>query len=277
MIDLAEEISRELISGQKYWLFLDYDGTLAPFAPTPDTILPDSDLIRLVERLARYPEVLRVVILSGRRFKHIHELLPVPGVLLAGTYGIEFQTWKGEQVQLLDFEEERPFLDQLKELWQKLVEENSYFYIEDKKYSLALHANRVEDAVASKVITQAADAAHQIVDRGMFRILGGNKFIEVAPVIADKGQSVSTLLTRFTWAGAKIIYLGDDDKDEEAFKVVLKQGGLPILVSEVDRPSLATKRLANPAEVRRWLEKIVVGLEIHQSESGSAPVISDSS
>lgn len=276
MIKLAEEISFELIAGQKYWLFLDYDGTLSPFAPTPDTILPDSDLIRLMERLSRFPEILRIVILSGRRFRHIHELLPVPGVLLAGTYGIEFQTWKGEQVQLLDFEEERPFLDQLKELWKKLVADEENFYIEDKKFSLALHASRVEDNTARVVIAQAADAAHQIVDRGSFRILGGYKFIEVAPVIADKGQSVSTLLTRFSWPGAKILYLGDDDKDEEAFKVILKQSGIPILVSEVDRTTLATKRLSNPAEVRGWLEFIAVALENHQAEQDGASAIAAS-
>jgi trehalose-phosphatase len=264
VIELAAEISRSLAEGRRYWLFLDYDGTLAPFAPTPDTILPDSDLIRLIERMARFSEVLRIVILSGRRFKHIVDLLPIPGVLLAGTYGVEFQTWEGEKVRLLDFEEERPFLDQVKVLWQGLVDGQKNFYIEDKSYALALHGNRADDQAARVVIAEAAEAVKQIVDNGTFRIMGGNKFIEVAPAIADKGQSVSTLLTRFPWPGAGIIYIGDDDKDEEAFKVVLKQGGLPIVVSENERPSLATKRLANPSEVRQWLETLVIGLENSQ-------------
>jgi trehalose-6-phosphatase len=39
--DLNERIAR----AQRVWLFLDYDGTLAEFAPTPHILEPDNDLI----------------------------------------------------------------------------------------------------------------------------------------------------------------------------------------------------------------------------------------
>ena len=103
--------------GKRYWLFLDYDGTLAEFAPRPDDILIDPQLIQIITRLAQHPDILRVVVLSGRSLQQITRLLPVSGVLLAGTYGVEFQTWSGELVQLVDFQAKNPLLDQVKEAW----------------------------------------------------------------------------------------------------------------------------------------------------------------
>lgn len=253
---MAEEIGREIAGGQKVWLFLDYDGTLAEFAPTPDTILPDEDLIALLKRLAAYPSALRVAILSGRRFSHIRALLPVPGVLLAGNYGIEFQTWEGERVRLVDFERERPFLDQVKTEWAKIIEHLPGFYLEDKGYSLALHALQAPEKSAREILTEANKIACQVLERGSLRILGGHKFLEIAPTISDKGQSLSTLLKRFSWQGARILYFGDDDKDEEAFKVVLRHDGIPFVVSRQPKQTLARYRFESPAEARAWLNTL---------------------
>ncbi len=261
MIELARDLGKKVVEGERLWLFLDYDGTLAEFAPTPDTILPDAELIALLKRLAKYTDHLRIVIMSGRRFSHIQKLLPVPGILEAGTYGIEFQTWEGEQVCLLDFETERPFIDQVKMQWNTLIGNRPGYYLEDKRYSLALHARLAPEKEARSMLIEAAQMARQVVEKGTFQILGGNKFIEVAPVIADKGQSVSMLLKRFSWPGACIIYIGDDDKDEEAFQVVLKNDGIPIVVATEERPTYALHRLANPAEVRQWLTALVEQLE----------------
>jgi trehalose 6-phosphate phosphatase len=260
-LEMAEKIGARIAAGERTWLFLDYDGTLAEFAPTPEIIIPDPELISLIERLAARPDVLRIAILSGRGLESIRQLIPIHGVLLAGTYGIEFQTWAGENIRLVDFKTERPFLDQIKTQWAALIAGRQNFFLEDKRFSVALHARLVEDDEASKVITRAAEVARQVVGKGTFRILGGFKFLEIAPTIAEKGQSVSTLLKRFPFPGSRIIYLGDDDKDEDAFEVVIKNGGIPILVAEQDRLTKATLRLRNPAEVRLWLSTLAGALK----------------
>lgn len=261
MKGLIDELEPHFKTGGRLWLFLDYDGTLAEFAPTPDTIIRDQELVGLIERLAQFPECVRVVILSGRRYSHIARLLPVPGILKAGTYGIEFQDWSGEVVHLIDFKAERPFLDQVKTEWEALVKGHEGFFVEDKGFAIALHGSRAEDRISREVLKEAARLAHEVAERGTFRVEGSHKFLEVAPVIANKGQSINTLLKRFPWPNARAIYFGDDAKDEDAFKAIRAQGGTAVLVAKEARETSADRRIAGPAAVRAWLVELANLLE----------------
>jgi trehalose 6-phosphate phosphatase len=279
--DLARGLGEKLARGRRLWLFLDYDGTLAEFAPTPDIILPDPELIELLTRLAKFPDVLRVVILSGRQASAVRVLLPVPGILISGTYGVEFITWEGEEMHLLDIETAQSFLNQLKRAWEGILAGQEGFYLEDKGYSLALHARFAEPNVAVTVLEKATAAAKTVITAETdqhairrndeddlmgskaFRILGGDRFLEVAPMMANKGQSVITLLEQFPWSDADILYIGDDDKDEEAFQVVTQKQGIAILVSEVPRKTAAQYRIKSPQKVRTFLRALLASLEPH--------------
>ena len=86
-----QEIIDRLEEAERLQLFLDYDGTLAEFAPTPDDILPDPEVIEILTGLRDHPDIW-VAVVSGRRLDHIRALLPIPGILLTGTYGIEALT-----------------------------------------------------------------------------------------------------------------------------------------------------------------------------------------
>jgi trehalose 6-phosphate phosphatase len=264
---LARKIGKEISAGQRCWLFLDYDGTLAEFAPTPDDVIPDPGLIALLTRLARIPEVLRLVVLSGRKLDHLKRLVPVPGILIAGTYGIEVITAEGRTIYRLDFASNRPVLDSIKPQWEALIEGKTGFYLEEKGWSIALHAHMAEKDVAEQVLEAARLSANQAAGKGTFRILGGYRFLEVAPVVADKGQSVAILIDQAQWPGAKIIYIGDDDKDEQAFEVVKQRGGVSILTSAVERSTLADYRLESPQDVRQWLNLLITAVETEQSKA----------
>src|SRR5512138_2278344 len=64
--DALRQVLSHLRGGGHLTLFLDYDGTLVPIAPTPDEAVPDERLIGLLTRLAQHRSI-RAVILSGRR------------------------------------------------------------------------------------------------------------------------------------------------------------------------------------------------------------------
>ena len=253
------ELTKWANQSERLWLFLDYDGTLADFAATPDDIIPDTQIISLLERLARRPG-LRVTVLSGRRLAHIRELLPVPGIMMAGTYGIELLDGQGNMIHRVAHAEIRPHLESIKPAWRELIAERNGFYLEDKAWALALHARFAEDEEASEVLGQALETATVKLPSGTFRILSGHKFLEVAPRIASKRETVAYLLNRYPLPQARLMYIGDDDKDEEAFPLIHEQGGIAVKViqpSQVTQATTADYFFHSPQETLYWLEEIL--------------------
>src|SRR6185369_5018040 len=80
-----DEIVRRT-AGARLALFLDYDGTLSPIAPTPElATLPDEIRETLGRVAARFP----VAILSGRDREDVAARVGLPGLVYAGCHGFE--------------------------------------------------------------------------------------------------------------------------------------------------------------------------------------------
>ena len=254
------ELTQWALDAQQLWLFLDYDGTLADFAPTPDFIFPHPEIVRLLEQLARKPNV-RVTILSGRRLDHIRSLVPISRIFLAGTYGIELLTPAGEVLRRVNYDVIRPALEAIKPEWARITGNREGFFLEDKGWALALHARFADDEEAEQVLTQAMQAVGAELLGEEFRILGGHKFLEIAPQLASKKDTVAYLLGRYPLPDARLIYIGDDDKDEEAFPLIHDHRGVAIKVlqpSQAGQPTEADFFLDSPADARQWLEGFAV-------------------
>ena len=253
----SEGVYKRLEQAERLWLFLDYDGTLADFAPTPDHVDPDPEIIALVTRLSQHPPM-QVAVISGRRLDHVAALVPVPGVLLAGTYGIELQLPHGERSSRVPYDIVRPVLDGLKPRLSRLIAGREGFFLEDKGWALALHARFAADEEAEEVLASARRMMDVEAPWGLFRLLGGHKFLEIGPRLAHKGLTVTYLLDNFAWSGALPLYLGDDDKDEEAFGVIQASGGIAIVVAREPRRTQADCRLESPQDARHWLEGLLL-------------------
>jgi trehalose-phosphatase len=253
------ELTQWARRARRLWMFLDYDGTLADFAPTPDHIEPDPALIRLLEDLVKRAAT-QVTILSGRRLGHVRQLLPVRGLFLAGTYGVELLTPEGETIHRVDHQEIRSPLEMTKHQWQQLLTGRKGFYLEDKGWAIALHARFAEESEAEQVLTQARQVVQKGPPANQFRILGGHKFLEIAPTLASKRETVSYLLERFPHPDARLLYIGDDDKDEEAFSAIHATGGAAIKVfqpSQASNPTEADFFFESPQEARSWLQSLL--------------------
>jgi len=252
MLPNAFELIPKLI-GKHVDLYLDYDGTLAVFAPTPDDVLPDEAVIKLITQLANSPNV-RVSIVSGRRLGHIRKLLPIRNILLAGTYGVEMQLPDGGEVHRIEYTAIRPTLEALKPQWQKLIDGKEGFYLEDKGWALAIHARKADEQEGLQVLTKAEEMLSPQVLGEYLQKIYSYRFLEIGPNNADKGHALRYLFDKYHWEGAIPIYTGDDDKDEEAFQAINEHDGFSILVSEEQRKTEAKYGLRSPVEVHQWLK-----------------------
>lgn len=237
------------------WLFSDYDGTLAEFVPNPDVVVPRQEVVDLVSSLTKNPHC-KVAIISGRRLSHTHALLPIPGLILAGTYGVELETPDGEIHHPEGYNRLRPALDRIKTYWEGAIAGKNGFYLEDKGFAIALHAKFATDTDAQIVLSSAEKWAKEDGKPDNLMILDGHRFLEVAPRSADKGKTVRHILESYPIKRALPIYLGDDDKDESGFEAVNEAGGMSILVAEEPRETQAHYRLENPRQVRFWLSDL---------------------
>jgi len=235
-------------------LYLDYDGTLAGFAPTPDDVRPSKDVIELIAQLVNTPNV-QISIVSGRRLGHIRRLVPVKGVLLAGTYGVEMLLRDGKEVHQTEYNMIRPILDSLKPRWQKLIEGNKGFYLEDKGWALAIHARKADEDLGLRVLESAEKMLDQDIPGEHLQKIHSYRFLEVGPHNADKGHALQYLFQHFHRGDAIPVFIGDDERDEEAFIVVNNHNGYSILVSREQRETEARYILPSPKEVHQWIRE----------------------
>ncbi len=253
---VGEPLNQRLAGIKRLSLFLDYDGTLADFAPTPKEAKPDPALIDVIARLSS-GSGRRVAIVSGRPLRHLQTLLPVPGVLLAGTYGIEIQMRGGKIIYRADYDALRPTLEALKPQWARLVDGNEGVFLEDKGWALAIHARFAAPNTAERLISQARSAAASTVSPGpVFQVISDDQFLEVCPAVAHKGLTVRYLMEHDPWPGAVPVYAGDDGRDEEAFEVVHSLGGIGVRVACAPATTAADYLLDSPSAVREWLEAL---------------------
>ncbi len=252
------ELNAWVSQAARLWLFLDYDGTLADFTRSPDILRPDPKLIGLIHRLAGKSR-LRIAIVSGRRLKDLQTLLPVDGIYIAATYGIEVQTPEGERIQREDYALVRPYLERLKPNWEEIIGGRKGFYLEDKGWALAVHARFAPEKEAVRVISTLQQTLDQGLITDEYRLIKHKRFMEVSSAKAHKGKTVSFLLNSFPMPEARLIYIGDDDNDSEAFETIHAFGGMAISVEQYFgyvRSSGGDYVLKSPKAVRKWLENL---------------------
>lgn len=253
------ELNKWVSAAQSLWLFLDYDGTLVKFSRTPENLDPNKELIELIKRLADKAH-LRVAIISGRRLQDLQTLLPGGGIYLAATYGVEIITPEGKRIQREDYSRIRPYLQRLKPHWQEIIGERKGFYLEDKGWSLAVHARYASEQDARQVISTIQHTLDQDLITDEFRLIKNNRFLEVTTARAHKGKAVSFLLDSFPMPEARLVYIGDDDHDSEAFETIHSLGGIAIAVAQYFgyvRSRGGDYVMRSPKAVRRWLGKLL--------------------
>ncbi len=248
-----KELRQRLATGTPV-VFLDYDGTLTPIVEDHTRALLGADMRRAVTELARH---CKVAIVSGRDLKKLQELVGIESVFYAGSHGFEIagpQGWSKSLEKGADF---LPELDRVEERLRDGLSGIEGHAVERKRFSIAVHYRRVDEKDVPQIedVVERVLADHQGLHRGL-----GKKVFEIQPGIAwNKGRAVLWLLEQLGLDGPGVVpfYVGDDITDEYAFRALAGRG-LGIAVRDHEsRPTAADYALADPGEVKSFLELLV--------------------
>jgi len=244
-----ENIQDRIKQAQNLFLFLDYDGTLTPIAPRPDMALCPSEVKRLLEALRDLPGV-SLAIISGRSLEDVRAKVGVSGTTYVGNHGLEIENPAGRHKKILTPARKRELKRIIQNLQNSLKEIPGILF-EEKGPILSVHYRNVPQKSFATISQKVEKEIQQRRDR--WKIASGKMVLEIQPnVDFDKGKAVREIIEVFPSAALLPIYLGDDQTDEDAFRVVKKQG-ISVYVGPGKFPSEADFFLRNPDEVQEFL------------------------
>jgi trehalose 6-phosphate synthase len=243
---------QHLASADQLVIALDLDGTLLPFAPTPQEARIDGDAAALLHALSTAPGV-TLGIISGRPLALVQDLPPRwPRVAFVAEHGVWRCTAGGWEAALPAV----PQLDDIERSLRQLVDRYPGALVERKSCSVCLHWRRVDPAHHDRI----AAAAETLVDEWLeiypqLERLPEVLALEVRHRAAHKGSALAWL-RGLGPPGAAVLALGDDLTDEDMF-VALRDTDIGILVSPQSRRTQATLRLPDPSAVHRFLRWLI--------------------
>ena len=203
---------------------LDYDGTLTTLAHDPREALLAANIQTLVRRLR---QSVPVAILSGRHRPELETLLVGVEVdFMIGNHGLdwgdptrpELQRAHGlvngwlEQLQVAPLPTIAPA--GWSRRWSGGRIDLPGVWVEDKEYTLTLHYRNVADSDQALAVISAAVAGLQPAPQ----VSGGKMVVNLFPdAETNKGSALLRLMAEQGFGRA--IFFGDDDTDEEVFRL----------------------------------------------------------
>jgi trehalose 6-phosphate synthase/phosphatase len=196
-------------------LFLDYDGTMIPFADEPRQAVPDEALLKALKKLSHRPDT-TVVIISGRDRDTLQEWFDGVGAGLVAEHGIWIRrargSWELAAVSATDW---KPQVLPLITMYTDGVPGS---FIEEKEFSIAWHYRKADPELASIRAIELIDELVEFTSNINVHVLHGNKVVELRNAGADKGTAAKHLLA--SGSCDFIFAIGDDWTDEDLFKAL---------------------------------------------------------
>lgn len=248
------EIAEAWEAGRGLAFFLDFDGTLAPLAPTPgQASMPAATRAVLAE--LHSPPRREVWVVTGRRVAEALWLVGLPQIGYAGVHGLEIR-WpppaSPRSEYPLPLEDFLPAVRAAREALRERLASVPGCLVEDKEVSVAVHYRLVSSSHLGEVLAMVEAVADAFP---LLRLQGGHQVWELRPRLPwDKGRAVLWVLEKrygSAWWGQVLpVYAGDDLTDEDAFSA-LGSRGFTVKVGEGS--SAARCCLAGPEEVAAFL------------------------
>ena len=213
--ELSQRIKSDFDTASRRIIFLDYDGTLVPFASCPDAALPGRDLIHILEELSSNDQN-TIVIISGRDRKFLDNVFGNMNITLVAEHGFFIRrpemSWRAELLI------ENHWKTRAWEVLSRFCELFTGSFVEEKETALAWHYRNCSNQPTSVLIVSLKLLLEQFTEGFNTEILEGNKVVEVREKFITKGSAACELLQGDTYNF--ILAIGDDITDEDLFRAI---------------------------------------------------------
>ena len=245
------QLQRKILSAKRMLLILDFDGTLAKIAKRPDEVVLEKKTIKALTVLSK-SSFYKLAVVSGRALENLKSFFRIEKIIYAGNHGLELEGG----ISLPEKARKAKKLEAL--VWllgEKLRGDLSNvpgILIEDKNYTLSIHYRTISREYYP-FFNQEIERFRKQYSHWPLVWRRGKKVWEVRPAVRwGKGELALYLTKKFP--GALPIVIGDDDTDEDMFKI-LKRRGITIRVGR-SKKSSAEFYVNSSKEVMVFLERL---------------------
>jgi trehalose-phosphatase len=250
---LNQPIHEVLGKYPRYFIFLDFDGTLSPIARTPDSAVLPGSTKKIITELSKCGRI-KLAVISGRKLLDIKKIVGINNIIYAGNHGMEIQG-KGIKRTIKVPKWFAAATKNIKAAIRSKTKNVKGVIIEDKGLTLAVHYRMAEGKMRQQIKKAFRLAAAPYVLNGGIIIRKGKMLYEARPNINwDKGKAAILLFKRSLMKNTLPIYIGDDETDKDAFKALRKRG-ITVFVGRKARFG-AKYYLRDTKDVKRFLSKL---------------------
>lgn len=235
-------------AAKKRLLFLDYDGTLVPFASSPEKARPDAALKNLLEQLSKDPKN-HVVIISGRDRHTLEKWLGRLEVGMSAEHGVWVREIHGEWHMLETIRDD--WKEEIRPLMDFFVSRTPGSQIEEKSFSLVWHYRKADPGQGIERAKELKETLLGLTANLHLVVAEGSKVLEVKHGGVNKGRASAFWTSSENWDF--LLAVGDDWTDEDLFKA-MPEKAYTIKVGMT--MSSANYYLKDPADVRELLETL---------------------
>lgn len=250
---LSSSVSAQLIKdfkkAERKLILLDYDGTLVPFAKSPQMASPDNKLLNILARLSEDKKT-DVVLISGRDRKTLQTWFGMLDINMVAEHGAWLKEKNGDWKMTAPLTSgwKHGILPTLETYADRLPGS----FVEEKDFSIVWHYRSSDPELASIRVKELTDYLVNFTANIDVQVLQGNKVIEVRNSGMNKGVAVKHWTSKNDFDF--ILAVGDDWTDEDLFRN-LPEKAYSIRVGMTQ--SYSKFNLHNYIEVRELIEEIL--------------------
>jgi len=253
LFDHLSDVASNVDAAGHVFLFLDFDGTLAPIVEEPTAAMMPPKTCELLVRLAKKGG-LSVAIISGRSLADLQGRVGLEGLIYAGNHGLAIC---GPGLSYIEPAAARRTaeLQKLSRDLEVRLRHISGAHVENNGLTASVHYRKVPKGSQVEI---RRIVGQLIASRGdHFRITNGLMVFEIRPQVDwNKGSAARWILAASGKPDALPVYVGDDVTDEDAFSAL--PGGITVKVGRAAGTAAKYRLERQDAvpEFLRWLAEL---------------------